>query len=552
MKKQWKGVLALIAVVSACMSFTACKDEPINVTMQDIYNANATATLLQAHGEVGIVYTGVGGSVKKTYLDDTIYYETVTLGENTVSECYNKVGTIGYTLQGETYYAMLAKPEVLNAKPKKAYENQVFTDKALALQEEIVSAVNKDGKVQVRTKLSVENSVGMFAENGYNYRDDEYIQTDYVLEKDSYRVITAKRIAVRASGATAPFTNLEQKVDVSITTETANLKARVQAVESGKNLRKMTVAMDWGTLHNDVCNAQAVMGDRFKIALGERYVTFYTDAECANEYVFEEGDERKPFLTLYTKKVFLPVECDFTMQDIIDANDIQAWLNAYTSVTVERHDIEKNKKTLYYDNEKIYGKETNATEEIVSNGVILADFSLACEKKGDIYRIGLNRFDVSYIYNIISDCIEVDEVMIDLQEKAGKLYLTTRLESSFETEYVLDARTYRIESYKDYETYEDGTRTLRQTIDIKVNEEISAEGAQLYQRLTATENVREVVVLTNPGTADMKVYHINVLKGDEFYASGYVLYTDFACTQKFEDGEPYEDDLVLYAKPHNG
>ena len=118
MKKQWKGVLALIAVVSACTCLTACKDEPVNVTMQEIYDANATATLLQTYDEVGVVYTGVGGSVKKTYLDGEIYCETVTLGENTVSECYDKAGTIGYTLQGGAYYAILAKADVLNAKPK--------------------------------------------------------------------------------------------------------------------------------------------------------------------------------------------------------------------------------------------------------------------------------------------------------------------------------------------------------------------------------------------------------------------------------------------------
>ena len=95
MKKQWKGVLALIAVVSACTCLTACKDEPVNVTMQEIYDANATATLLQTYDEVGVVYTGVGGSVKKTYLDGEIYCETVTLGENTVSECYDKEDVFG-------------------------------------------------------------------------------------------------------------------------------------------------------------------------------------------------------------------------------------------------------------------------------------------------------------------------------------------------------------------------------------------------------------------------------------------------------------------------
>ena len=553
MKKQWKGVLALIAVISACTYFTACKDEPVNVTMQEIYDANATATLLQAYDEVGIVYTGVGGSVKKTYLDGEIYQETVTLGENTVSECYNKAGTIGYVLQGGAYYAMLAKSDVLNAKPKTAYENQVFADKALALQEEIVSAVNKDGKVQVRTKLSVENSVGMFEENGYNYRDDEYIQTDYVLEKDTYRVLTAKRIAVRASGATAPFTNLEQKFDVSVTTETANLKARVQAVGSGTNVRKMTVAMDPNTISEELCSAFAVMGDRFQISLGERYVTFYTDSDCKNEYVFDEGDVRKQFLKLYTKKVFLPVECDFTMQDIIDANDIKAWLNAYSSVTVELHDVGQNKKSIYYDNEKIYGKETNATDGIVSDSVMLADFSLVCEKRGDIYRVQLG-YDVSDVYNRLRDYIDVEEVMQDVQEKSGKLYLTTRLDNPFEadkyweSEYVLNARTHRIESYKGYETYADGTRALIRTVDVKVNEEMPAEGAQLYQHLTATENVREVVVLVNPGTADMEVRRFHMVKGDKLDDGVYGLYTDFACTQKFEDGEPYEDDLLLYAE----
>lgn len=559
MKKVVKYTGLCIALISACLTFTACADEPVNVTMSQIYDANQTTALLQTFDKVGVVATDRNEVKTETYLDGAIYYQSVTTTDGIIRECYNKQGTVGYQKDVDNaYYALFLQEDALKEKSAKAYESQVFDDKTVALQEEILSATVKGNGIQVKTKLSAENSAILFTADGYAYEEGERIETEYVLEKNTNLVLTAKRITVKPDGATTLYENVEQKTRISPDGEIASLKARVQAVESNTNLRKITVAMDPNTIYEQLYSAYATDTDKFKIDLGIYYPVLYTDDTCQTVYQYTAGDERKAFIKLFTKKVIPPIECDFTMQDIIDANDIQTWLQSCHSVKMEDSNIGQNKKTFYVDNEKLYGKESNAMGETVSEIVMLADFSLTCEKRGDAYRIGLNGFVTSQIYKEMLDFITTDEVIQGAQENAGKLLLTTKVEDSSETDkywmskYVLDARTYRMESCEIYEVYPNGTNALIRTIEISVDEEAPTGATELYQRLTATENVRRVVVIINPDTMDVEVRRFNILKGDTFYASGYSLYTDSAFEQVFVDSEPYDSDLLLYARVHNG
>ena len=49
MKKWLTAVCTAVMLTSACAGLTACKDKAIALTMQQIYDANATATIVSAY-----------------------------------------------------------------------------------------------------------------------------------------------------------------------------------------------------------------------------------------------------------------------------------------------------------------------------------------------------------------------------------------------------------------------------------------------------------------------------------------------------------------------
>lgn len=559
MKKNVRYITLSLALISACFTFVGCNEDPIDVTMAQIYEANQTTTLLQTFDKIGVVATDRNEVKTETYLDGVIYYEAVTANDVIIRECYNKAGTIGYQKdETNTYFALLAMEDRLKAKPTKAYESQIFDDEAVALQEEILSATRKGDAIQVKTRLSADTSALVFTADGYAYENGEYVEAEYLLEKDTNRVLTAKRITVKIDGATTLYENVEQKTAISPDGEIASLRARVQAVEGNANLRQMTVEMDPNTINEKLCSAFAMIGDRFKVELGQYYTQFYTDVQCQEPYQFKESDTRKAFIKLYTKKVFVPEEYTFTMQDIINANSVQARLQNCDAITVQMHTIEKEKTTLHFDRNSAYIKTEDLVEESVDETVVMKDNCLCYHKTGDTYSAGIvNNESVLALYGKLADVFSVEEVIQYAETNAGKLIVTTKYEEAGVTdkywiyEYVLDARTYCIEKRETYVGYPDGTRSMIGIMEIKEDVEKPTGMAELLARTNDTENVREVVIVTNPGTSDIAVIRVSIAKGDKFYMADYKLHTDFACTQAFEDVAPYEEDLLLYATPYS-
>ena len=565
MRKSVKYVGLCLALISAGFAFTGCNEEPVDVTMSQIYDANQTTALLQSFEKIGAVKTDRNEVKTETYLDGVIYYETVTTNDAIVRACYNKAGTIGYQKDADgTYYALFLQADALKVKPEKAYVSQIFDDRTLALQEEIVSATVKGDAIQVKTKLSADNSAIVFTADGYAYENGEYVEAEYSLDKQTNRVLTAKRSAVKTSGATTLYEMVEQKTAVSSDGEIATLKARVQAVETNTNLRKMTIALDPNTVNEQLYSAYAYGQDKFKIDFGAYYTQLYTDDKCETPYQFTESDVRKAFMKLYAKKVIPPVECDFTMQDIISANNIETWLQDGDTVLVQST-YGGMRDTMYFDTEKTYINTYNLIHELSYERVFYTDGTFGYTKSMDNYvaYVGVGE-PIQYNKALFFESSIEKEQIYQLQEDNGKLLLTTKVAEEdvqavvrdeyqdgdyWLIEYTLDVRTYRINSAKFYVMHADGTKVCSSSIEVKVNEAEPTGVTELCQRLTATENVRKVTILTNPGETNMQVIRFNVIKGDALTSETYALYTDFNCTQVYEDTSQQEDELVLYAKP---
>lgn len=575
MKKWFTAVCTAVMLTSACAGLTACGDKDVSLTMQQIYDANATATILSTYEKTGIVQINAKlGEVTTTYLDGEVYYETLKKGEIVTSACYDKAGTVGYLLEGGAYYSLLTTTDALKAKPDKAYENQVFSDKALALAEEVVSAVKKKDGVYVQTKHNAENSVKLGTAEGVTCGAGEYLQTNYVLDKDTYRVIKLERAKVSAS-ATTQYFKIEQKVNVNVTDyaeDLAVLYAKVQAVKSGQNTRQMTVALDPNTINEKLYSAYALMGDRFTIELGERYTHFYTDAVCETEYVYAETDKNKAFIKLYTKREYIPEEYDFTMLDIIRANDTEVLLQTYNSVGVEVSYGEEYVETTYANDKLLYvGASTGAGR------CYLADGSRGYKKEGEAYfavlqePVELKGYVEKHYDNVAFEEEWAKRELIQYaEERDGKLHITTRLSkedleekaggtyegvTALQTEYIVDARTYRLEKYNVYYVNTDNTKDLSHTTKLIVDGTAPAEAEEMYGRLTATENVTKVVMIISPNTMDVDVFRTQRVKGDglevPYGANGLSLFVDVDCTVAFEDtdAERQKDELLLYAIP---
>ena len=108
MKKWLSAVCGAVMLTSAFAGLTACKEEQVELTMQEVYNANATAKLMQTYEKLGLVKTdAIDGTVEKTYLDGEVYYSSATQGTTILSECYDKAGTLGYVFEGGAYFSLL-------------------------------------------------------------------------------------------------------------------------------------------------------------------------------------------------------------------------------------------------------------------------------------------------------------------------------------------------------------------------------------------------------------------------------------------------------------
>lgn len=573
MKKLLKSALVGVVVLSSCMGFTACKDEPIEITMQEIYDANATATLLQTHEKLGSVKSYKDGAVEKTYLDGDVYYTSTTNADVTVSACYDKAGTVGYLFEGGEYFSLLTTPEQLKAQPTKAYENNVFADKQLALAEQVVSAVKKKDTVQVQTKYNETDSRTVALQDGVTYVAGGYVQTKYVLDADTYRVLSLERELV-ASGESVKYVTLEQKVDVKATEYSqdlavilANVKALTSA-ELGGNTWMIHVEANSNTPNEEDWKAVALKEHSFKIALGERYPTLYRDESLKTKYVYTNADKDSGYIKLYAKRAYIPGEYGFTWADLVNANTTQSLANKNDSITVTTtYEGDEDSNVVYIDDNMVYTgyADTSRTYHI--------DGTLGYKKVGDEYFVIVDdenemKAKVRMLYDnaVFQAERKLQERIDSVEKRGGKLYVTTIIdretydqftggESDFaylQTEYVFDSATYALCQYEVYTVDENDVKTKDYTVTLTLNTETVPSDAEImYEKCMATENVAYITVYVWNGTQVKKLWDGQRVKGDGLvieYQNGAVeLYTDEACTQVFTDENKQANTLTLYA-----
>ena len=120
--------------------------------------------------------------------------------------------------------------------------------------------------------------------------------------------------------------------------------------------------------------------------------------------------------------------------------------------------------------------------------------------------------------------------------------------------YTIDITTREIISAKALSAYDDET-TSDLYITIARDVEAPERAEEFLKFENATENLRTVTIVSNPGTENEKTESIQVPKGLPIDVSAYweveeilALYTDAACTQIFDEDTDPNTDITVYAK----
>ena len=158
----------------------------------------------------------------------------------------------------------------------------------------------------------------------------------------------------------------------------------------------------------------------------------------------------------------------------------------------------------------------------------------------------------------------LDNIIESASEKDGRITVTSVLSSKTlaalaedgviagKFEYVLDAQTREMISVISDYTYDDGS-AFNVVTEVTCDAEVPEMLKEFLEYVKRTENLRNVTIVSNPGTDKEESRSIQAPKGliigfeydeDLEYAVGF--YTDAACTELYDPYEDAESDLTVY------
>jgi hypothetical protein len=160
----------------------------------------------------------------------------------------------------------------------------------------------------------------------------------------------------------------------------------------------------------------------------------------------------------------------------------------------------------------------------------------------------------------------VDDMIESVEIKDGRITVTSVLSSknieilaeygvkAGKYEYVLDATTREIISIMSEHTYDDGS-VFKLTTELTYDAEEPEKLKEFLAYETQTENLRNVTVVSNPGTDKEESKSIQAPKGliigfqfDDEWENAVGFYTDAACTKAYDPYADTEADLTIYVK----
>ena len=263
---------------------------------------------------------------------------------------------------------------------------------------------------------------------------------------------------------------------------------------------------------------------------------------------------------------------EITMQEIYDANQTKALLKNHESVYVRNESDGEYFDEKYLTQDYIYDYIHDEEFDWVE---FTTDDANYCCLNGDYVRFwtitpdGVSSDFASYRTEYYASAIlgaeTVDEIIESVSKKDGRITVTSSLSqkniedmaeygvTAGKFEYVLDAKTREIVARNGDYTYDDGTGYH---VDSEVSYDIDAPERvrEFLKYANETENLRNITVVSNPGTEKEVSQSIQAAKGlavgFRYEGEEYVfeVYADAACTELYDPYVDTDSDQTIYVK----
>ena len=554
-----KKLVTLILMLCMILSLSACGK--VEITMQEIYDANQTKALLKNHDSVYVRNESDGEYFDEKYLTQDYIYDYIHDEEFDWVE-FTTDDANYYCLNGDYVRFWTITPDGVSS-DFASYRTEYYASAILGAEtvDEIIESVSKkDGRITVTSSLSQKN-IEYMAEYGVTAGKFEY-------------VLDAKtREIVALSGDYTYDDGIGHHVDSEVSYDIdapERVREFLKYANETENLRNITVVSNPGTEKEVSQSIQAAKGLAVDFRYGEEEYVFevYADAACTelyDPYVDTDSDQ-----TIYVKWVDAESETpELTLQDIYDASNVAALLKNHDSVHILYTGNGEVFQEDYYSKEQNYsfykGEEFNDEFFMTDHSyymnsdktvrlVLLTPSGMAEMKDVFANEHKVNVFSTNLLNDIITSVTEKDGCIIMTSVSDQEEIDSIEGLVSCEEELVLDAKTYDLISVKSIFRYEDevyeGTTTF--TYDVEIPEIIKT----FMEYDQQTEDMRTITVVSNPGTEQEKTESVLSPKGlivglspEAAYADRtFTLYTDAACTQPLEEAPDVNADVTVYIK----
>ena len=554
-----KKIVTLILMLCMILSLSACGK--VEITMQEIYDANQTKALLKNHDSVYVRNESDGEYFDEKYLTQDYIYDYIHDEEFDWVE-FTTDDANYYCLNGDYVRFWTITPDGVSS-DFASYRTEYYASAILGAEtvDEIIESVSKkDGRITVTSSLSQKNIEDM-AEYGVTAGKFEY-----VLDAKTREIVALNGDYTYDDG-TGHHLDSEVSYDIDAP---ERVREFLKYANETENLRNITVVSNPGTEKEVSQSIQAAKG----LAVGFRYeeeeyvFEVYADAACTelyDPYVDTDSDQ-----TIYVKWVDAESETpELTLQDIYDASNVAALLKNHDSVHILYTGNGEVFQEDYYSKEQNYsfykGEEFNDEFFMTDHSyymnsdktvrlVLLTPSGMAEMKDVFANEHKVNVFSTNLLNDIITSVTEKDGCIIMTSVSDQEEIDSIEGLVSCEEELVLDAKTYDLISVKSIFRYEDevyeGTTTF--TYDVEIPEIIKT----FMEYDQQTEDMRTITVVSNPGTEQEKTESVLSPKGlivglspEAAYADRtFTLYTDAACTQPLEEAPDVNADVTVYIK----
>ena len=554
-----KKIVTLIFVLCMILSLSACGN--VEITMQEIYDANQTKALLKNHDSVYVRNESDGEYFDEKYLTQDYIYDYIHDEEFEWVE-FTTDDANYICLNGDYVRFWTITPDGVSS-DFASYRTEYYASAILGADtvDEIIESVSKkDGRITVTSSMSQKN-IEYTAEYGVTAGKFEY-----VLDAKTREIVAINGDHTYDNGISLHWDS-EVSYDIDAP---ERVREFLKYANETENLRNITVVSNPGTEKEVSQSIQVAKG----FAVGFRYeeeeyvFEVYADAACTELYdPYADTDSDQ---TVYVKWVDAESETpELTLQDIYDASNVATLLKNHDSVHILYTGNGEVFQEDYYSKEQNYsfykGEEFNDEFFMTDHSyymnsdktvrlVLLTPSGMAEMKDVFANEHKVNVFSTNLLNDIITSVTEKDGFVIITSVSDQEEIDSIEGLVSCEEELVLDAKTYDLISVKSIFRYEDevyeGTTTF--TYDVEIPEIIKT----FMEYDQQTEDMRTITVVSNPGTEQEKTESVLSPKGlivglspEAAYADRtFTLYTDAACTQPLEEAPDVNADVTVYIK----